>query len=300
MKGLQIIFFFILFSIAGNAQYNIRINNILDNSYYINPAVVNDEYQSVLSIAARKQWIGFPGAPSTYYATGTLYLPNSNTQFGVKVYADNVGYNTITNLSASYAFDLSLNREWQLDLGLGASYQCLSYDRNQVSTMTIDDPALYQNLLQQNNYNCDLGLELKSKSWRLGFSAQNLLSALFKENNILSNANYAYIVYRKKEDQLINLQYGLDAIQFGSIVQVEFSLTSYFNFYDEPDLFHIGIFYRSKSEMGVVLGYNLSESLNLAYSYDFNVSGISQNSVGSHELVVSYKLNRINFKPYRY
>ena len=66
MKGLQIIFFFILFSIAGNAQYNIRINNILDNSYYINPAVVNDEYQSVLSIAARKQWIGFPGAPSTY------------------------------------------------------------------------------------------------------------------------------------------------------------------------------------------------------------------------------------------
>ena len=300
MKRKLLLISLILCCLSGNAQYNIRINNILDNSYYINPAVINDEYQAIFSIAARKQWIGFPGAPSTYYATGTMYMPKTNTQFGIKVYADNVGYNTISNISASYAFNLNLNKEWQLNLGLGASYQCLSYDRNQVSTMTVDDPALYDNLLQQSNYNCDLGFELKNKSWRMGVSGQNLLSALFKENIVLSNANYAYIVYRKKEDQLINLQYGLDAIQYGSIVQLEFSLTSFFKFYDEPDLFHVGIFYRTKSEMGVLLGYNLSETLNLAYSYDFNVSGISQNTVGSHELIVSYKLNKINFKPYRY
>ena len=300
MKRSILFLSFILYWLSGYAQYNIRINNILDNSYYINPSVINDEYQALFSIAARKQWIGFPGAPSTFYATGSLYMPKTNTQFGLKVYADNVGYSTITNISASYAYDISLNKEWQLDLGLGASYQCLSYDRGQVNTMTADDPALYDKLLQQNNYNCDLGLELKNKSWRFGLSGQNILSALFKEENILSNANYAYIVYRKKEDQVINLQYGFDAIQYGNIVQMEFSLTSFFKFYDEPDLFHLGIFYRTKSEMGVLLGYNLSETFNLAYSYDFNVSGISQNTVGSHELIISYKLNKINFKPYRY
>ncbi len=300
MKRAFTILSFILYWLLGNAQYNIRINNILDNSYYINPAAINDEYQAIFSISARKQWIGFPGAPSTYYATGTMFLPKSNAQFGVNVYSDKVGYNTISNISASYAYQINLNKEWQLNLGLGASYQCLSYDRNQLIAMTLDDPAIYNNLLQQTNYNCDLGFELKNELWRIGVSGQNLLSALVKENNILSNANYAYVVYRKKEDQLINLQYGLDAIQYGSIVQMELSLTSFFKFYDEADLFHVGVFYRTQSEMGVVLGYNLSESLNLAYSYDFNVSGISQNTVGSHELIVSYKLNKVNFKPYRY
>ena len=303
MKFNKVILIFILLIadlLLVNAQYNIRLNNIWDNSYYINPAAVNDEYSAIFSIAARKQWIGFPGAPSTYYVSGTTFLPKSNTQFGLKIYADNVGYNTITNVSFSYAYNLNLNKEWQLDLGLAASYQCLSYDRSQISTMTVDDPALYENLLQQNNYNSDVGFELKNKSWRIGASAQNLLSAFFTENKILTNANYAYVVYRKKEDQVINLQYAIDAIQFGNIFQMEFSLTSFFKFYDRPDLFHLGLFYRTRTEMGVVLGYNISESFNLAYSYDFNVSGISQNTVGSHELVVTYKLDKINFKPYRY
>jgi len=283
-----------------HAQYNIRINNVWDNSYYINPAVINDEYEAAFSIAARKQWIGFPGAPTTFYATGSIYLPKNNTQFGLKVYADNVGYNTITNISGSFSYDINLNKQWQLDFGIAASYQCLSYDRSEVSSMTGDDPALYKNLLQQNNINCDLGFELKNHSWRVGASIQNLLSTFNKDINILTNANYAYIVYRKKEDKIVNLQYAVDAIQYGNIFQMEFSLTSFFKFYDEPDLFHLGVFYRTQTEMGVVLGYNISEAFNLAYSYDFNVSGISQNTVGSHELIVSYKINKINFKPYRY
>ncbi len=298
-KYLTIIIFFCYF-IPINAQYYIRLNNYWDNPYFINPAAINDEYQAVFSVAARKQWIGFPGAPTTFFATGTTYLEKIQTQFGLKIYSDNVGYNTITNISLSYAYNLNLDRDWQLNLGLAASLQCLAFDQSQVNVMSNDDPALYENLLNGNNYNCDLGIQLIGKSWRLGAASQNLLSAFYKENSILSNANIVYAVYRKRTDETINLEYGVSAIQYGNILQMEFNLSSFFKFYNQNDMFKVGLFYRPQNEMGIILGYNLSESLNLSYSYDFNVSGISRGSVGSHELVLVYKLNKYAYKHYRY
>ncbi len=282
------------------AQYNIRINNYWDNAYYINPAFVNEDYSAQFSIAARKQWVGFPGSPSTFYATATMYLSDINTQFGLKVFSDKIGYNTISNISASYSYNVDLNRNLHLNLGIAPSLQCLSYDRSQISIMSVDDPALYDNLLHENNYNCDIGFQLKSNSWQIGASSQNLLSAFYKENSILSNTNILYGIYRKKTDQTINLQYGISAIQYGNIFQMEFNITTFFKFYEQTDLFEAGLFYRTRSEMGLILGYNLSEAMHLSYSYDFNVSGISQSSVGSHELILSYKLNKITVKKYRH
>ena len=96
----------------------------------------------------------------------------------------------MSNANLSYAFNINLNRNWQMTLGLAGSYQCLSYDRTQVSMMTSDDPALYENLLNQNNFNADLGVELIDKSWRIGASGQNLFSLFFKENRLQINTDY--------------------------------------------------------------------------------------------------------------
>ena len=282
------------------AQYNIRLNNYWDNPFYINSASIDEDYNAKFSIAARKQWIGFPGAPSTLFATATTYLPEIQTQFGLKVFADNIGYSTISNLSLSYAHNVYLNRSWELNLGIAASIQFLTYDRSEVSTLNVDDPALYENLLNESNYNCDLGFQFKNKSWRIGGSSQNLFSAFFKENTIQTNTNMIYAMYRKKTDQTINLQYGVSVIQYANILQMEFNITSFFRFYDQPDLFQVGLLYRTRSEMGLILGYKISDSMHLSYSYDFNVSGISQSSVGSHELIIAYNLNKISFRPYKY
>ena len=77
MKKLFIILMVNLLSLLVAAQSDIRLNNYWVNPQYINPASVYDKYQAVFSMAARKQWFGFPGAPSTLFATGTTYLENS-------------------------------------------------------------------------------------------------------------------------------------------------------------------------------------------------------------------------------
>jgi type IX secretion system PorP/SprF family membrane protein len=281
-------------------QSTIRINNYWDNTYYLNPSAINTDYEAEFSVVARKQWLGFPGSPDTFFATGTTYINKINTQFGLKVFVDKLGYNTISNINLSYAHSVTLNHDWTLNMGLAGSFQCLSYDKSQVNMMTTDDPALYENLLQQDNFNADLGIELIDKSWKFGFSSQNLFTLFFEENRTQVNTNYLYAMYRKKTEHPIDLQYGACAILYNGLYQMEFNITSFFKFQQESDVFQFGLFYRTKTEMGVILGFNFNENMHLAYSYDFNVSGISRSSIGTHELMLVYKLNKYPFKPYRY
>ena len=52
--------------------------------------------------------------------------------------------------------------------------------------------------------------------------------------------------------------------------------------------------YNSNSFDAVVLlaGYKLSENLTLAYAYDITISGLSEVSRGSHEVLLNYNLNK--------
>jgi hypothetical protein len=57
-------------------------------------------------------------------------------------------------------------------------------------------------------------------------------------------------------------------------------------------LFDVGLFYRTKSEIGLIFGFDLSEAIHLSYSYDYNVSGINRSSIGTNELMITYNLSR--------
>jgi len=292
MKKVVLLFLFILVCLLGFTQSSIRINSSLENPYYINPAAIDDDYAAVFSMAARKQWFGLSGSPSTFYAAGTGYIDKMQTQFGMKAYADQIGYTHISNISLSYAYSVELDPYWRLHLGLAASFQNLSYDLTQVNPETLDDPAFLTHLLKQNNYNCDLGAQLTNKTLTIGLSGQNIFSIFFNENKLQTNANFLYAKYRKKTNQAVDMQYGVTAIQYGSALQMEFSITSYFKAYQQPDLFQAGLFYRTRSDMGVLFGLNLGESMHLWYSYDFNVGGIRTSLIGTHELMLILKLNK--------
>lgn len=271
-----------------NAQSNIRLNNYWDNTYYINPAAVNSKYAAVVSVAARKQWFGVDGAPTTYFATGTTYIDNLQTQFGLKIFADEIGYTRVSNFSLSYAYMVILNSDYRLHLGVAASYQNLSYNQSEVDVLLPDDPASFTRLSQTKNYNCDLGVELKNKTLTLGMSSQNLLSAFYNENKLQTNTNFLYAKYRKMTREPINVGFGAAAIQTNSIVQVEANVTSYFRYNQIPDFFQAGLFYRTRTEMGAILGMNINDALHLYYSYDYNVAGIRRANTGSHEIILVY------------
>lgn len=278
------------------AQSNIRLNNYWGNAHYINPASIYDKYLAVFSMAARKQWIGIEGAPMTYFASGSVYIDKLNTQLGLIAVQDKIGYTSITNLNFTYGYALKLDRDWQVHLGMGVNYQSLSYDISQVNLSNSNDPLVYQYLNSENNFNSDIGIEVTNKSLRLGASSQNIFSVFSTEKNRQTNTNFLYARYRQNSNDMINFGVGVCGIQYSNFYQAEFNVTSYFKMSqtsgltDKPDLFDLGLFFRTGSEVGVILGFDINESLHLSYSYDYNVGSLSRGSYGTNELMLTLNL----------
>lgn len=278
------------------SQSNIRLNNYWGNTQYINPSSIYDKYAAVFSMAARKQWIDFPGAPMTFFTSATTYIEDMHTQFGVLLYQDKVGYTSVSSANLTYAYALMLKKEWQLHLGMGLSFQSLSYDISQVDLSNNFDPAAYQTLKSGTNFNADIGMELTNRNFKFGIASQNIFSVFNPENKLQTNTNFVYTKVRQYSNDVINVGFGLCGIQYSNIYQMEVNLTTFFKLslnsglVDNPDLFDLGIFYRTKSEVGLVFGFNLTDAIHLSYSYDNHLGGISRSSFGTNEIIVRYNL----------
>ena len=298
---IKIIFATIILSLfvgKVSAQSDINISNYWnENRYYINSAYINKNYLAEFSMVGRQQWTGFPGAPQSYFATARMYWEELQSQFGLKFFTEKHGYTSVTNATLSYTYNLRLNRQWDLRFALGGSYQNLSYD---FSKMTVSDPdelAFIYNMTQNPHYyNADLGFELANKSFVFGASVKNLLSALLDGNdgkyqNLLINSNYAYVMYRKHTANLFDFSFGALGNQYENMYRGEFNATAHFKPNSDVEFFQVGLFFRTTEEVGFVYGINILPDFHVAYSYDYNFGNIRKAAVGTHELMLIYRIN---------
>ncbi len=293
MKKVVLLLLFNLPALLLVAQSNIRLNNDWNNTYIINPASITDQYLAEFNMAVRQQWTGFNGSPTTLFASGTLYLDEMHTQLGLKIMQDKVGFTSTTNIGLSYAYAIRFNYDWKLNLGLGLSFQSLGYDVSEVNSPTANDPTVLTRLINENNINSDVGFELTNKSYRLGLASQNIFSLFAPINRLFVNTNFIYAIYRDSNHDSFNLGYGVCGIQYSNLYQMEFNLTGYFKPTPKTNPFQLGLVYRTWSEVGVLFGFDVSHNFRVSYSYDYNFSGISTTSFGTHELMLTYKLDKV-------
>lgn len=291
-----IIFIALVFSI--NAQSNIRLNNYWSDLHSLNPASINDKYAAVLSMAVRKQWVGIQGAPSTIFASGTTYLENYCTQLGLSIIQDKIGYTSLSNINLSYGYAIMFKSNWQLHLGLAANYQSLLFDFSSMNLIDGTDVQAFLGLQSRKGFNTDIGVEVASDLFRIGVASQNLISLVLPQNTFQTNTNYLYAWYYQNSNSIVNFGGGICGIQYSNIYQLEFNVTSYFKskmdngLTNKSNLFDIGLFYRTQSELGMILGLNLSESIHVSYSYDYHFGSLSFGSFGTNEIKISYNLMR--------
>jgi len=293
MKKTVILIICNLLTIVIIAQSNIRFNNDWNKTYFINPASINDQYLAEFNMAIRHQWVGFEGAPKTLFISGALNLDNLyKTQIGLKVLQDKIGFTSTTDIGLTYAYSILAESNWRMNLGLGLNFQSLGYDVSEIFSPTPSDPVVLTRLLRENNINADLGFELTNKIWRLGISSQNMFSLFSQINKLFINTNYIYAIHRDYDHGFMNLGYGICGIQYANLYQMEFNLTGYFKSTAETDPFQLSLTYRTWSEIGALFGFDLSRNLWLSYSFDYNLSGISRSSFGTHELMLTFRLDK--------
>jgi len=297
MKRTLFLLLFNLICLLGFSQSNIRLNNYWENTYYINPASIYSEYQFVVSGAIQKQWLLFPGAPITGYFTAVEMLnTKKNTQIGhigLKLFSDKIGFTSLLSISSSYSYSVRLNKSLLMNLGIAYKIQSFSYDMTKANLATPNDPATYNNETRWLGHNADLGVEFVGRSLLVGVSSQNLMSLFTQGNTLQTNANFLYVMNRTPLDNTFYVQSGVCAIQNENLSQLEFNISTFFSPSNHPNFLQFGMIYRTSREYGIIFGLDLGNSLRLAYTYDYDFAGIRHSSIGSQEMMLTWKFGKL-------
>lgn len=297
MKYIIVLLFGCVACFQAHSQSNIRINQYWDNPFYITPAAINNQYLAVFSMAARKQWLNFDGAPSTFFLTGSTYVDQWRTQFGIKLYSDNIGYTSTTNISLTYGYAVMLNEDWRLNLGLAGDFTNMDYDYSKAVLAEQNDPDVLLQLVRKSGFNTDFGFEFASKGIQIGAASQNFFTMMQSSKQQLQpNTNFLYGSYRQYTEGMFDYRVGACGIQYGNMYQCElFANTYYKNFTEsnsEDDILQAGVMFRYPSELGIVVGVNLTPNWTVSYSYDYNTSSISRYAIGTHEITITYRIDK--------
>jgi len=206
---------------------------------------------------------------------------------------DKVGFTSTTNIGLTYAYAARVNDDWKLNMGLGLNFQMLGYDVSKVISPDPNDPTVLNGLINQNNINSDIGFELTNKDYKFGLASQNIFTLFSPVSKMFPNTNFVYAMYHDSGQNPFTVGYGVCGIQYSNIYQMEFNLTGYFKPNGSTNPFQVGLVYRTWSEVGALFGFDISHNFRVSYSYDYNFSGISNASFGTHELMLTYRLDKV-------
>lgn len=297
MRYFVFLILFTFLCLVGLPQSNIRLNNYWENTFYINPGSIHTEYQFVASGAARKQWMGFPGAPDTEYITFTAQTYKRNNdpivQLGLKAYHDNIGYTSLINIAPSVSKTIRISNAVLFNFGIAYKIQNISYDMSRAKFEIFDDdPLKYKFESKWMEHNADVGIEFVGTNWLFGAVGQNLVTLFSNDEYMQTNTNFIYLMYKTESDGLFNWLFGACFINNENLYQGEFKVSGLYSSNKFTNV-ELGGFFRTKKEFGVLFGIDLSEAVRFACCYDYNVSDISHSSFGTPEIMLVWKFGKL-------
>ena len=306
MKKNCLLVLFCLATSFAVGQSNIQLNNFWDNTYYINPASINSKFYHELSLAGRQMWAGIDGTPTTGFAAGTLYNDDMRSQFGLKMVSDQFNFASKNEITGTYAYSLVTSRTTRFNFGLGFSYEMIAYDVSKARSRDSGDKRLYEGLINVSNYNSDFGMEVTSSKLKVGLSSQHLFGAASGIDGVFGNTtSYLYANYKDEFRDYINYTYGFCLIDNYfratnlNFLQLQLNFGSYFKPTPTSKVFQLGAYYRSPlvfnnlsgiGEIGGIFGIDLGDNLYLVYTIDINLSQIVNNTFGTQEVMLTYKI----------
>ncbi len=298
------------FAFSGIAQQLPLYTQYINNSFLLNPAMTGYDGFTSLNLTARKDWVGFPGAPLTYSLSGQTRLfqqphhvvsrrsgmnrlkakTKGRVGLGGYVFNDVSGAISRTGLNLSYAYHIYMYKS-QLSFGLAGQF----FQFKIGDTLSFFNPA---DPLVGSGYHrvayipdANFGVFWTSGTWFAGFSANQLFQSVVKlGSGDLGNLKMYRHYYFLGGYRFVNVRSGFD---FEPTILVNTSR----QFVPQADLtvkvfyktdYWAGISYRTSGAVSTMFGVK-ADKLYIGYAVDFALSSIRKYSFGSHEVLLSVK-----------
>ncbi|MCB0430646.1 MAG: type IX secretion system membrane protein PorP/SprF [Flavobacteriales bacterium] len=263
------------------------------NPYSINPGAAGSKDYYQLRLHYRNQWVGITDSPKTYSLSYFGRKPkNERTGLGVTVFSDKTGPSSRTGFQGTYTHHLKLGENLKLGLGLGLGMVNYSINTGDIYVKDKDDLVFTNGKLTTTQPDGSFGAYMYSQKFYLGFSVQQLLASELNwayTNSKMAGHQFIMAGYKfKVKDKMIIEPSVLVRHVKPVPMQLDMGIT-----FDYMDRVKFGAQYRTKDAVAIIVGYNLKRKLYFGYSYDMINSALKSYTSGTHEIMLSYRLVKI-------
>jgi type IX secretion system PorP/SprF family membrane protein len=326
MRKQFFVFVLMVMGVMAAAQQRPHYTQYILNPYVLNPALTGIENYTDIKLSYRNQWVGFPGAPQTVYATihtpiGKEDYRTSATSFGVpgenprgKQYWEEytaaeahhgvgasvvnykTGYINRFYATASYAYHLGLTPKLNLSAGFAAGISGVNVDASKIQLANPVDPAIggFTSELRKIKPELNAGVWLYSDKFFAGASVQQIIPQKINlvDDNLYKSTLVPHVFvttgYRVLAGEDVNVMPSVMLRYIPSMpLYVDVNVKAQYQ-----DRFWIGGNYRIKEGFAAMAGVNISNVVNVGYSYDVNNSKylLQYAQRGTHEIVIGFLL----------
>ncbi len=294
-KFIYISLFLLAFWISAKAQQSSHFTQYMLNEFIVNPAVAgtNDYYQ--IRSNHRFQWVGLTDPPLTN--TLSVYGPSVKYSmgFGGQIYNDVTGPTSRTGFSGAYAYNLAINEEIRMSMGMSIGLLQFKIDGTQLSPRDASDLAIQPIVYSAYVPDASVGFYAYAEEWYAGLSVSQVFNnklKIFDEKSGLNRLkSHVYLTggYRYEIDRDFTLEPSI--IIKGTAPKIfQFDISSRVIW---QDMVWGGLSYRLKDAVSVLLGYAYDKKFYFGYAYDIGLSGLRKYNSGSHEIMIGYRFNDV-------
>ncbi|HPR33809.1 MAG TPA: type IX secretion system membrane protein PorP/SprF [Prolixibacteraceae bacterium] len=287
-----LIFLLTLSVLNGWAQQDPLFTQYMNNPGLINPAYAGSKGILNMNGIFRKQWVGQEWSPTTTTLTVNSPLRKYEVGLGLTFVDDQIGPMHQTGLYIDYARHFLIGKKHNVSLGLKAGFNY--FDINLMNLIMYEyDPYLAadpHNTAFLPNFG--VGIYYFTDSYFVGISVPKLI-----RNNIRDQDNTLVVVGREERHYFLTAGYlftiddpvwklkasTMTRLVNGAPVSLEIGLTAIFY-----ERIWFGLTYRFGDAFAAHARVQVSDRLQLGYSYDMNNSRLKAYNSGSHEVFLSY------------
>ncbi|MBV9986197.1 MAG: type IX secretion system membrane protein PorP/SprF [Chitinophagaceae bacterium] len=312
---------------AATAQQRPYYTQYIMNNYIINPAVAGIENYWDVKASHRLQWVGLQDAPVTTYLTihGPLHKSDYDRESATSFHATGsnprgeaywrdyvsaephhgVGFTVLNDRTGplnrfaaygTYAYHLGLSPSTSLSAGVSVGITNMSLDASKLNfgNTTVDPAVAGSGVINRIKPDISAGLWLYSRNYFVGLAAQQIIpqQIAFSDNTVhlqdgklLPHLFFSAGYRVQLSDNVSFLPSTL--IRYVSPLPIGFDLNAKFQY---QDLIWLGASYRYQDGFAAMAGLNISNSINIGYSYDMQTSNLNTVSKGTHEILIGFLL----------
>lgn len=263
----------------------------------INPASINTYTASRLSFFNNRLYGDIPGSPGNMLASFSMPVPKKNIGVGAYFGQEKLGFTTLSNAYATYAYTIPLGENQRLHMAASLGFLNQKFNGNNINVINPNDP-LYQSYLRgqsTSRFDIKFSALYQLKGLSLGISSGRIANPRFVYENSnysstfsLQNLSNAFAAAKLQVSNALMLQpvvsahftdFRLSSLQYGMNAWIQ-------------DAVWAGFHNSGNKNLSLQIGARLFQTILAGYSYSMPINPEAKLLGSGHEFFTSFMISK--------